>query len=168
MVGHAAGARAAHRRSRTGSGSSSSPGSIPASRDTASDHRRSRTAHRASENATIDLPGQSIPPTRAVAGIASYSNATTEYSPSRHGVARSTVCRHQPRVVSERRWARLSWKVHSRFQRPAYRVTTSLDPILGSSESYCQMSWTRFDSGGVLNLDPIDELGPRDDCLETG
>jgi len=46
--------------------------------------------------------------------------------------ARSTVRRLQPRVVSECRWARLSWKVHSRFQRPAYRVTIVPDPILGS------------------------------------
>ena len=34
--------------------------------------------------------------------------------------------------------------------------------------SYCQMLWTGFDSGGVLDLDPIDELRPRDHGPEAG
>ena len=36
-----------------------------------------------------------------------------------HEAARSTVCRHQPRVLSSPSKQRASWKVVSRFQRPA-------------------------------------------------
>jgi hypothetical protein len=34
--------------------------------------------------------------------------------------------------------------------------------------SYCQMLWMRFDSGGVLYLDSVDEFGSRNHGLEVG
>ena len=40
--------------------------------------------------------------------------------------------------------------------------------VLYNAASYCQILWTRSDSGGVLDLDSIDELGPRDDGMEAG
>jgi len=33
--------------------------------------------------------------------------------------------------------------------------------------SYCQMLWTGLDSGGVLDLDPVDELRPRGHGLKA-
>jgi hypothetical protein len=46
--------------------------------------------------------------------------------------------------------------------RPPHPRSASAKP------SYCQLLWTGFDSGGVLDLDSIDELGPGDHGLETG
>ena len=58
----------------------------------------------ASANVTSCFPGQSTTRTPAYfAGSAAYNSATTVYSPNRHGSARRTVLRHQPRVVSRPR-----------------------------------------------------------------
>ena len=40
--------------------------------------------------------------------------------------------------------------------------------VMDNLKSLCQMLWTGFDSGGVLDLDPIDELGSRDHRLKPG
>jgi hypothetical protein len=34
-------------------------------------------------------------------------------------------------------------------------------------QSYCQLLWMRFDSGGVLYLDSVDECGSRNYSLEV-
>lgn len=114
--GYAAGARAARRTSRNGSGSFSSPDCPPARGKAQSDHSHSRTEASASEKVTTALPGHSTPTDRFDSGKAWYSNATTAYSPKRHGAARSTVRRHQPLVVSSPRWQRSSWNVVSMVQ----------------------------------------------------
>ena len=46
------------------------------------------------------------------------------------------------------------------FRFEAVRPRLGLIAIPGTGSSYCQMLWTGFDSGGVLDLDPIDEFGP--------
>ena len=60
---------------------------------------------------------------------ASPSNATTEYSPSRHGVSRSIARSDHCRCVSTPRWARVSSKVTSIGQR----LTTSAGIAAASS-----------------------------------
>jgi hypothetical protein len=75
----------------------------------------------ASENVTAVLPSHSTPASPcASAGNCSYSDATTVYKPNKHGSARSTVRAHQPRVVSNPRYERISAKVVSTFHRAAY------------------------------------------------
>src|SRR5262249_17063434 len=111
--------------SRSGWGSFSRAEAPSACRKTTSDHSHRRTAVKASENVTVAFPGQLTPPRRFAAGNAAYSSVTTVYRPNRHGAARSTVPRHQPRVVSGPRWARISWNVVPMFHRPVYSVMIS-------------------------------------------
>lgn len=91
------------------------PATLPACGKTAPDHSHRRTADKASEKVTPSLPGQRTAPNRCQGGKAWYSRATTVYSLNRQGAARSTVCPHQPRVVSKPRWACSSWNVVSIF-----------------------------------------------------
>jgi len=91
-------------------------GRLPKPRQAAATARR--TAHIASENVTVALPGQATAPTRFASGRASNRTATTVYSPSRHGPARRTVLLDRPRVVSSPRADRASWKVVSMLHRP--------------------------------------------------
>ena len=60
---------------------------------TPSTQTRRRTAVRASENVTVSFPGHITRPARLPSGSRWYRTATTEYSPNRHGAARSTVRR---------------------------------------------------------------------------
>src|SRR6516164_4825266 len=93
---------------------------------THSTHNQRRTAVIASEKVTSSFPGQNtVRCCRYFLGNWVYSNATTVYKPNKHGTARSTVSSVQPRVVSKPRYARISWKVVSRFQRPVYVSITA-------------------------------------------
>jgi hypothetical protein len=87
---------------------------------THSSHSQRLTAVMASEKVTSSFRAQSTARTRAyLLGSWLYKHATTVYSPNRHGAARSTVFSFQPLVVSSPRYARISWKVVSSFQRAA-------------------------------------------------
>src|SRR5262245_18376148 len=114
---YAAGARAASRTSRNGDGSFSRPPSHPACGKTHSLHSQRLTELSASEKLTAAFPGQRIAPVRFASGRAWYNTVITVYRPNRQGAARSTVWRHHPRVVSNPRQERISWKVVSMFQR---------------------------------------------------
>jgi hypothetical protein len=78
----------------------------PARGNTHSAHSQRRTADSASEKVRPAFPGQLIYPTRFDSGNSGYNTATAAYNPTRHGAARSTVPRHQPRVVSRPRHER--------------------------------------------------------------
>src|SRR3954462_817488 len=92
---------------------------------THSSHSQRLTAVMASEKVTSCLPGQFTARTWAYRrGNWLYKQATTVYSPNRHGAARSTVLSFHPRVVSSPRYDRTSWKVVSSFHRPAYVSST--------------------------------------------
>src|SRR5689334_15524075 len=88
---------------------------------TPSDHSHCRSVVTASEKVTAVFPGHQITLRRLASGNVAYSRATTEYKPNKQGAARNTVARHQPRVVSNPKWQRSSWKVVSIFQRPVYK-----------------------------------------------
>ena len=113
-----AGASVVSGSSRTGAGSFWRAAASPARGKTASSHSRRRTAHRASENVTVAFPGHATAPARFAAGRAWNRIATTEYDPSRHGLARGTVFLHHPRAVSRPKHERASGNVASMFQRP--------------------------------------------------
>src|ERR1019366_2893582 len=100
---------------------------------THSTHSQRLTAVMASENVTSFLPGHSTARSRAYfLGNWLYNPATTVYSPNRHGAARSTVFSFQPRVVSNPRYERISWKVVSRFHLAVYVSITSWTLMLTS------------------------------------
>src|SRR5712691_5934247 len=87
----------------------------------------------ASEKVVSCLPAHSTARTRAyLLGNWLYKHATTVYSPNRQGAARSTVFSFQPRVVSNPRCERISWKVVSTFQRPVYVSITHAALIVTS------------------------------------
>src|SRR5688572_15111220 len=100
---HEAGARAENRSVWSGSGSCWTAASPAACGKTQRNQSQRRTAASASENVTTALPGHWTDTRRSRSGRATNSSATTEYRPNRQGAARSTVRRHQPRVVSSPR-----------------------------------------------------------------
>lgn len=76
----------------------------------------------------------------------------SEYDRALHLAARSRSDPHFLRVCDV---------VAADFSSPTTPGTLRL-----REQSYCQMLWMGFDSGGGLDLDPIDKLDPRDDGLK--
>src|SRR5512135_400835 len=100
---------------------------------TQSTHSQRLTAVIVSENVVSTLPGQSTPAADLEGlGSRSYSKATTENNPNKHGTSRKTVASVRPRVVSNPREGRISWKVVSIDHRPVMRSITAHSVISGS------------------------------------
>src|SRR5262245_4266904 len=72
-------------------------------------HKPRRTSVMASEKVMVALPAHGTTSSRrSASGSAAYHSATTAYKPNKHGSARRTVWRDQPRVVSRPKYARTS------------------------------------------------------------
>lgn len=79
----------------------------------------------ASENVTIPFSARWTARCRCQrAGNSAYHTAITVDSPNKPGAVRNTVRSVQPRVFSNFRYARISSKVVSMFQRPVSYSTT--------------------------------------------
>ena len=86
------------------------------------------------------------------------STITTKYREFKVNLRR-IICVHQ---------YKLSLRIHNNLRGPPVRRAWKNRPPHTSCARYCQLLWMRFDSGGVLYLDPVDEFSSRNYGLEVG